>query len=175
LSAILSPVGEAWRTARLIKPYVNLWDSDDSHPTLDGSYLTACVFYAKIFNQSPVGLSYYGGLPDTSALFYQQCARQTMGINPISSSLTEKIELFQNYPNPFNGRTIIKFNLPKHTFVTLKIFDILGREIETLVNDKMIPGVYELTFSNHKISSGIYFYNINTESFTSTKKLIILK
>lgn len=175
LGALLSPAGEAWRTARIIRPGVNLWDMDESHPTLDGSYLTACVFFAKIFNQSPVGLFYNGGLPDTLALFYQQCAWQTVGINSVTSSLPGKFELFQNYPNPFNGSTIIKFSIPKTSFVSLKIYNILGKEITTLINENLSSGIYSVPFSNHNIPSGIYFYKITSESFTKTKKLIILK
>jgi hypothetical protein len=180
LSALLSPAGEAWRTARLLKPYVNLWDSDDSHPTLDGSYLTACVFYAKIFNQSPVGLFYYGGLPDSSALFYQQCAWQTIGVNNNYSYTPDRFELFQNYPNPFNGTTIIKFTISKSSFIKLKVYDILGREIITLVNKKLNSGEYQIPFSisqfsNNQIHTGIYFYRLQTENQTQTKKLVIIK
>lgn len=175
LTALLVPVGEAWRTARLIKPYINLWDIDDSHPTLDGSYLAACVFYTKIFNQSPIGLQYYGGLPDTSALFYQQCAWQTVEINYNCKIISDEFELFQNYPNPFNHSTIIKFSLPKSSFVNLKIYNILGMEITTLINNKLQPGIHLIPFYNNLIPSGIYFYQIQTENSSKTKKLIILK
>jgi|WetSurMetagenome_2_1015567.scaffolds.fasta_scaffold63229_2 hypothetical protein len=183
LSAMLSPAGEAWRTARLLKPYVNLWDTDDSHPTLDGSYLTACVFFVKIFGQSPIGLSYNGGLPDTSALFYQQCAWQTVGVNNNISFSPDKFELFQNYPNPFNGTTLIKFSLPKSSFVTLKVYDILGKEIYTLLNEYKSSGIYQIPLSinqytNNKytaLNSGVYFYRLQTDNFSQTKKLIIIK
>jgi hypothetical protein len=175
LSALLVPCGEAWRTAKLIRPDVNLWDSDESHPTLDGSYLNACVFFAKIFNQSPVGILYYGGLPDSSALFYQQCARQTVGINQTISSSPEKFELLQNYPNPFNGSTIIKFSIPKSAFVSLKIYNILGREIAILINKNLSRGIYTIPFSNNLTPSGIYFYSLKTDSFTETKKFIVIK
>jgi len=175
LGALLSPAGEAWRTARLIRPGVNLWDGDESHPTLEGSYLTACVFFAKIFNLSPIGLFYNGGLPDTLALFYQQCAWQTVRVNSVSSTLPCKFELFQNYPNPFNGSTIIKFSIPNSSFVSLKIYNILGKEISTLVNENLSPGTYSIPFSNNNFPSGIYFYKITAGTFTRTKKLIIIK
>lgn len=175
ISAMLSPVGEAWRTARLNKPYVNLWDSDESHPSLDGSYLAACTFYAKIFNQSPIGLTYYGGLPDTSAIFYQQCASQTVGINKNIINIPARPELFQNYPNPFNNNTIIKFNLPKSSLVSIKIYDVLGKEVTTLLNKNLSPGTYSIPFSNIQIPSGIYFYRLTANNLTQTKKLIIVK
>lgn len=180
LSALLAPAGEAWRTARMIKPFVNLWDADESHPTLDGSYLTACVFYTKIFNQSPVGLSYKAGLPDSSALFYQQCAWQTVSISNHIGNISNNFDLYQNYPNPFNSSTIIKFYIPKTTIVNLKVYDILGREITTLINKNLQSGTYSIPFStsrfsNNKISNGIYFYRLQTEDFTQTKKLVIIK
>ena len=180
LSALLSPAGEAWRTARILKPYVNLWDSDNSHPTLDGSYLTACVFYAKIFNQSPIGFSFNAGLPDSSALFYQQCAWQTVSNVSRNEIRPQVFELFQNYPNPFNSSTIIKFNISKTSFVNLKVFDILGKEIITLINQNLRSGNYSIPFSisqfsDNQIPSGIYFYRLQTEDFSQTKKLVIIK
>ncbi|MBI5403850.1 MAG: T9SS type A sorting domain-containing protein [Ignavibacteriae bacterium] len=175
LGALLSPAGEAWRTARLIRPDVNLWDMDESHPTLEGSYLTACVFFAKIFNQSPIGFFYNGGLPDTLALFYQQCAWQTVGVKNNISSSPDKFELFQNYPNPFNGSTIIKFSIPKSSLVSLKIYNILGQEISTLINENLSPGIYSIPFSNHLIPSGVYFYKLNSNSYSLIKKLVIIK
>ncbi len=175
LSAMISPAGEAWRTARLIKPYVNLWEPDESHPTLEGSYLTACVFYVKIFNRSPAGLAYNGGLPDSSALFYQQCAWQSVNLKPQYSVLLKHTVLFQNFPNPFNNTTIIKFALQKSGFVNLKIYDILGKEIITLLNKKLNSGNYTIPFSNNQIPSGVYFYHLQTEDFSQTKKLLIIK
>lgn len=180
ISAIISPVGEAWRTARIIKPYVNLWEPDDSHPTLEGSYLAACVFYAKIFNRSPAGLSYNGGLPDSSALFYQQCAWQTVNLKYQNGILPEHTILFQNFPNPFNSTTIIKFILQKPGFVNLKIYDLLGREIATLINEKLKAGEHQIPFSvpchsNNQLPSGIYFYRLQTEDFSQTKKSVIIK
>jgi hypothetical protein len=176
LSAMLSPAGEAWRTARLIKPDVNLWDSDDSHPTLDGSYLTACVFYAKIFNQSPSGLSYNAGLPVSSALFYQNCAWQTVGVNNINSNSPERFELFQNYPNPFNPKTNIKYKIANNNFISLKVFDLLGKEILTLVNENQSPGIYEISFNGGNLPSGVYFYRLSVGgNKIYTKKMLLLK
>jgi hypothetical protein len=176
LSALLSPAGEAWRTARLIKPDVNLWDSDESHPTLDGSYLTACVFYAKIFNRNPAGLSYNGGLPDSSASFYRQCAWQTVGVSNINSNSPENFALFQNYPNPFNPKTNIKYKIANNKFITLKVFDLLGKEILILVNKKQEPGIYEVSFNGGNLASGIYFYRLNVDGNTiETKKMVLLK
>jgi hypothetical protein len=76
--ALVSPAGVAWRTSWESDPTINLWTSDNSHPSLAGSYLTACVFYSTILRKSPVGLSYHAGLADTIATFLQQVAHQTV-------------------------------------------------------------------------------------------------
>ncbi len=83
--------------------------------------------------------------------------------------------LEQNYPNPFNPSTVISFKLSVSSFVSLKIFDILGREISTLVNEEKQPGNYEVTFDASKLSSGIYFYTLQSGSFVETKKMILIK
>jgi hypothetical protein len=94
--------------------------------------------------------------------------------------------LFQNYPNPFNPITKIKFEIPagqrytigfqnKAIVVQLKVFDITGREITTLVNEQLTPGTYEATFDGSNFSSGIYFYRLKTEDFAETKRMVLLK
>lgn len=83
--------------------------------------------------------------------------------------------LNQNYPNPFNPSTKIKFGTKKDGFVNLKIFDLTGREIETLVSEYRNAGIYEVTFHAEKLSSGIYFYNLVTNGFTETKKMLLIK
>jgi hypothetical protein len=85
-------------------------------------------------------------------------------------------KLEQNYPNPFNPVTNIKYQIAKNSSVTLKVFDILGREIETLINEKQNTGTYEIKFNGSKLASGMYFYSlfINGNRF-DTKKLILLK
>jgi hypothetical protein len=84
-------------------------------------------------------------------------------------------ELSQNYPNPFNPTTFIDYALPKSSFVTLKVYDILGREVKTLVNKQMPAGHFRVQFDGSNLASGVYFYRINTGDFIQTKKLILLK
>ena len=91
------------------------------------------------------------------------------------SILPTKYELDQNFPNPFNPTTNIRYNIIKASKVTLKIYDILGREIKTLVNTEQAPGRYTVTFDAQNLSSGVYFYRINAGSFNATKKLMLLK
>lgn len=81
----------------------------------------------------------------------------------------------QNYPNPFNPNTTIRYQLPKESNVVIKIFDILGNEIYTLVNEEKPTGIYEVSFNASNLSSGVYFYRISAGDFNSTKKMILIK
>jgi hypothetical protein len=83
--------------------------------------------------------------------------------------------LSQNYPNPFNPSTTIKFELPNTSHVSLNVYDILGREVSVLVNERKAPGSYEVKFDGSNLASGVYFYRLQTESFVDTKKLLLLR
>jgi bilirubin oxidase len=93
------------------------------------------------------------------------------------SSLPNSFSLDQNYPNPFNPNTNISYQIPVGSHVTLKVFDILGKEIETLVDEFKQPGIYHSQFSisNYQLSSGVYFYQFKAGQFVLTKKLLLLK
>jgi len=103
-------------------------------------------------------------------------------VEPISD-LPKSYELAQNYPNPFNPSTKIKFTLPtviasgtkQSQKVTLKVYDILGNEVSTLVDEEKEPGDYEVEFSADNLASGIYIYRLQTLEFTSTKKMVLLR
>lgn len=93
-----------------------------------------------------------------------------------ASSQTPKIyDLQQNYPNPFNPSTTISFALPSKSFVTMKIFDIMGRQVATIISEEMSAGNYSRQWNAANISTGVYFYRLHAGSFTETKKLILLK
>lgn len=100
---------------------------------------------------------------------------QATKINNINNIVPDNCVLFQNYPNPFNPSTKIRFQIKRTGFVTLKIFDVLGKEIVTLVNDKLKAGEFEVSFSSDKLSSGVIFYKLETEKFQDVKKMIIIK
>lgn len=89
--------------------------------------------------------------------------------------VADKYALEQNYPNPFNPATKILFSIPKSEFVTVKIFDMTGKEIAQLVNNELKAGEYEYQFDGSKLSSGVYFYRITTPNFTETKKMTLVK
>ncbi len=101
------------------------------------------------------------------------------GANSIESGKDEEIPkvfaLDQNYPNPFNPSTTILFSIPQRGNVSLKIYDVLGNEVATLVNDEKPAGMYEVEFDASQLSSGVYFYRIITDSFIQTKKMILIR
>lgn len=94
--------------------------------------------------------------------------------------VSDSYELYQNYPNPFNPVTSIKFNIAEKGFVNLTVFDALGKEVQTLVNDSKESGLYTIRFNGNNLNSGMYFYRLtysgsNGRTFTETKKLLLLK
>jgi hypothetical protein len=90
--------------------------------------------------------------------------------------LPKEFKLNQNYPNPFNPVTKIAFSIPKAGNITLKVFDVLGKEVANLVNNTFVKaGTYESEFNASNLSSGLYFYRLITDNFTDTKKMILTK
>lgn len=83
--------------------------------------------------------------------------------------------LEQNYPNPFNPTTKISFSLPEMSFVSLKVYDMLGREITTLVNETKSDGKYEVEFNASELPSGIYLCVLNTGNYQNTRKMLLIK
>lgn len=103
-----------------------------------------------------------------------------IGIKPISTEIPTEFKLFQNYPNPFNPVTKIRFSLPNPSEggakdVKLIIYDLSGREIETLVNEQLQPGTYEVDWNAAKYASGVYFYRLVTDDYSQTNKMILIK
>jgi len=98
-----------------------------------------------------------------------------IGINQISSEIPKSYYLQQNYPNPFNPVTNIKFDLPKKSNVKITIFDIIGKEISVLVNEELNSGTFEVNWDASNFPSGVYFYKIETEEFSESKKMILVK
>ena len=112
--------------------------------------------------------------------FYQ--ATEGQGLEEIFLSSVEKeidvlnkYVLFDSYPNPFNPTTTIKYQIPELSFVTIKVYDVLGNEIATLVNEEKPIGSYEVEFDASRLSSGIYFYQLKAGSFVETKKMVLMK
>ncbi len=108
--------------------------------------------------------------------FWSQGIEMVAGVEQIpSETMPEEFRLEQNYPNPFNPTTTIEFALPKQSAVTLTLYDILGREIEVLIDDELEPGGYKVSFQADDLPSGIYFYHIQADGFVRARKLTLLK
>ncbi|MBI5403134.1 MAG: T9SS type A sorting domain-containing protein [Ignavibacteriae bacterium] len=100
----------------------------------------------------------------------------SVGINKIENTVPDKFLLYQNYPNPFNPSTMIRFVIPGNSFVNLKVFDMLGREVAVLINENLNEGIYETPFNAPaNLSSGIYFYKITAGDFSEVKRMVFLK
>ena len=98
-----------------------------------------------------------------------------VGVEELNSLTPAQYELTQNYPNPFNPSTKIRFGIPEAGLVNIKVFDVLGQEVTTLVNEFRNAGYHEVDFSASKLNSGIYFYTITSGNFSATKKMMLLK
>jgi len=122
---------------------------------------------------STAGAVIYAG-NGPSNLWYNS-SNLTTGFEPISQISPEAYSLTQNYPNPFNPTTSIKFAIPKNEFVSLKVYDMLGKEVATLVNQNANAGEYEVTFDATKLTSGVYFYKLTSGNFSDVKKMILVK
>jgi lysyl endopeptidase len=101
--------------------------------------------------------------------------RNTVSINPISNVVPVEFKLHNNYPNPFNPETKIRFDIPNSQRVSLKIYNMLGKEIAILVNEVLSTGVYEVNWNAINFSSGTYFYRLETDNFVDTKRMVLLK
>jgi len=97
------------------------------------------------------------------------------GVYGYSELIPEKTTLYQNYPNPFNPSTNIKFSLKQNSFVTLKVYNLLGVEIATIISSDLNAGTYDVKWEPNKLASGIYYYRLSTDGFSDTKRMVIVK
>ncbi|MCX6163611.1 MAG: T9SS type A sorting domain-containing protein, partial [Ignavibacteriae bacterium] len=191
--------GSNWVAPVKINPVTPI--RDWSYPSLSlvndytgGNYYANLLMLADSIPGSYVNFSSNG--QSFAKFMFARINLSPISVNNISSEIPKEYQLYQNYPNPFNPSTIIKFQIPKLSspnannlssphalggdLVTLKIYDILGKEIATLVNEKLSPGTYEIPFSisqfsDNQLSSGIYFYKLETENFTDVKRMVLIK
>jgi hypothetical protein len=145
-------------------------------PTGTASNQWASISY-KILPSGKIKIFIPGGasgthLPGLYAIQPDPCTITSVGNN---SEVPNQYLLKQNYPNPFNPTTKISYNIPKSGLVTLKIYDLLGREVVTLVNEVKNPGNYVIDFDGSSLSSGAYFYRMEAKDFSDTKKMLLIK
>lgn len=125
-------------------------------------------------NVFTTGFEFLNGTPNSDTLITIKYSQIT-GIGNYNNHISE-YNLYQNYPNPFNPISIIKYQIAKSSFVDLKIYDVLGKEIATLVNKKQNAGVYEVEFNGEKLPSGIYFYSLYIDNnLINTRKMLLVK
>ena len=192
----IAPVGWAWYAVLEEENYPQhyLHMSDWNHPSLRGSYLMACVIFSTIFQESSVGIAYYAGLPQEEANNFQTVASNivldnldlwNIAINTDAGDSPTPVGfyLFQNYPNPFNPSTTINYNLAEDSDIMLKIYNSLGQEVKTLVNDFQTAGYNSAEWDGtdnfgELLSSGVYIYRIQTDKGfinSQSNKMILLK
>jgi hypothetical protein len=94
---------------------------------------------------------------------------------PLRNSLPCRYTLYQNWPNPFNSIAVIAYDLPRSGHISLEVFDLMGREVRTLVNEVQVAGTHHVAFDGTPLASGIYFYCLRTGDFAATKKMVFLK
>ena len=97
-----------------------------------------------------------------------------LGVEDIQDQ-PEDFILEQNYPNPFNPSTTITYQVPKLSLVSLKVYDVLGKEVESLVNEEKYPGRYTVNFNASNLASGVYIYRLRVNDYVSSKKMLLLK
>ncbi len=126
-------------------------------------------YYLQVAVNTPYGLSYFQNPPQ------QFTTESVAGIKNPGLALPQEFELAQNYPNPFNPSTTITYSLPQAEHVRLKVYNVFGQEIQTLVDRIQPPGSSFVTFDASNLPSGIYFYRLIAGRFSSTKKMTVIK
>jgi photosystem II stability/assembly factor-like uncharacterized protein len=147
------------------------WTSFVSGPVLN-TYTIRALDYA------PSNRWLYAGAAHTTDPLGQGIFKNQLpavGVRTQPQGIPTDFVLSQNYPNPFNPGTKIKYGLPERAYVTLKVYDVLGREVATLVDEEVNAGYHQESFDGSRLSSGVYFYRLSAGKFSTTKRLMLLK
>ena len=128
-------------------------------------------YYSNIFI---TGIKYLNGIQNTDTILTIKYSQLTSIVHA-NQDINNTFELLQNYPNPFNPITVISYQLAVSNIVLIKVYDVLGNKIKTLVNKKQNSGSYKIEFDGSNLPSGIYFYKIESGNFVSTKKMMLIK
>jgi hypothetical protein len=163
---------------KILHSYVNVGANSFTTPTAisnhpssaDNNYTPSIV---EILPSTDLG-AFWVGYDGTSKKLYWDRFSMVTNIGNVGT-VPNTYKLSQNYPNPFNPTTKIKFDISKDGFVSLKVYDLLGREVSNLVSKNMKAGSYEINFNAPRLSSGVYFYSLDVNGFKETKKMILQK
>jgi len=164
-------VGTDYGLAGRIGDKWTLYNRANGNSTLGGDWITGIA----VDSSNNKWISYFSDGNDYAGIAEFNEHGILTGIENNKNQIPSSFSLSQNYPNPFNPSTIIKYQIPKESFVTLKIYDVLGREVKQLVNEEKSAGNYSVTLNASSLASGIYFYRITAGSYTSIKKMVLLK
>jgi hypothetical protein len=143
-------------------------DNGRSWSRADTGLTTIRVICLAIYGSNIFAGSYDGGV-------WKRPLSEMVFVKQHINNLPAEFKLEQNYPNPFNPATTISFSLPARLFVTLNIFDLLGKEVAKIASEEMSAGTYKRQWNAANMASGIYFYRLQGGPFTETKKLLLLK
>jgi hypothetical protein len=164
---------------------VSLTAGSEARPIFDD--LTTNAFYAgfRLNKQDEGNFIYIAGRPYrfNAAASYTNydfiidnwMVTAPTGVEEDEQITPDKFALLQNYPNPFNPSTKITYNIPQRSNVSLRIYDVLGKEIATLVNEQKEAGTYNIQFDASKLSSGVYIYSIQAGDFLESRKMVLMK
>jgi hypothetical protein len=179
VDAMLAPVGEVFAAALTLDPGSPLWLPDNYHPSAEGSYLAACVFYTRIFSESPIGLDFYGGLDPARALFYQQVAAEASAVD--ENELTEFSHRLFAFPNPSNPTTDISFELSEAGTVKLDVYNVSGRRVSKLSSGEVLmAGMHHFQWDGRNdagasLPSGVYLVALSSGGQRSSTKVCLMK
>ncbi|MCU0406574.1 MAG: T9SS type A sorting domain-containing protein, partial [Ignavibacteriaceae bacterium] len=180
-----------------VTPDGRLWMQYDSeYPSDDNGLCWFDGVNVGSFPAPPGGVPQWGGLPNSNIKklevmeipggyeLWMSCLGRGIAVLTVNDGTTSidneeesptSFMLSQNYPNPFNPTTSIQYAISSKQFVSLKVYDVLGNEIASLVNEEKPAGTYEVQFDASAFTSGVYFYTIRTSNFTNTRKMILIK
>jgi len=167
--------------------YMNYTSAPNSSPS---TFITPTRFsehppVTSVRKYFPTLIQYYNASGDAGALWvgadgsnariYFDRLQSLTGVSQHESEIPQSFSLSQNYPNPFNPNTIINYDLRITNYVSLKVYDILGNEVTTIVNEKQNAGSYQIEFDGSNLSSGVYFYELTAGEYSDVKKMTLLK
>jgi cellulase (glycosyl hydrolase family 5)/type IX secretion system substrate protein len=148
-------------------------DITNSHYIYSGPHLTEGVPYRwKVRSKNPGGLDENKSKWSAERVFSWSAL---LGNTNNNNELPREFNLYQNYPNPFNPTTMIKYEMPKNSHVIMRVYDVSGRLINEVVNEYKHAGAYYIEFNASSLSSGVYYYQITSDTFSDTKKMIVIK
>lgn len=144
-------------------------------PTNNGAGTTYIAYLVHQRDSIPGTYVNMGPLSTSYMIYTRVTLLNEIGITPISGEIPNQFALHQNFPNPFNPTTNIRFDLPKNGFVTLKVYNAMGQEVATLINENLNAGVKQYDWNAIDVPSGVYFYTLTAGDFKETKKMILVK